>query len=312
MLASEAAPVTTEPWTFQGNRGTAYRSAHYRLLTTVDRAILAERMPGFVEASLARFRETLPSLPEPGAGLEIFVLESRSEWQRFVAEAFGPGALERYSGIERGGFTERGRSVLWDIGIQDTFAIMAHEGWHQYAQSTLREPLPAWLDEGVAVWAEGFRWNPRAPAQPVFLPWANVERFDQLRRAAERGDLMPLGQLLTERPQELLRVSGEATLTYYAQCWALIHYMLADPVRRETLDRMLADAAAGRMASRVRERFGDRAVRSIALRRSGIELWQAYVGDDLAAEERAFAAFLARVVEPGSKGRIVDGRSPLE
>jgi hypothetical protein len=304
--------VTTEPWTFQGNRGAAYVSSHYRLLTTVDRAILAERMPSFAEASLARFRATLPSLPEPRAGLEVFVLESRGEWQRLVAEVFGPEAIARYDGIERGGFTERGRSALWDIGIQDTFAIMAHEGWHQYAQSTLKEPLPAWLDEGVAVWAEGFRWNPRSPAEPVFLPWANVERYDQLRRASERGGLMPLGQLLTERPQELLRVSGEETLTYYAQCWALIHYMLADPGRRAALDRMLADAASGDMASRVRQRFGERAVRSIALRRSGIEIWRTYVADDLGAEERSFAAFLERIVRPGAKTRIIDGRSPLD
>jgi hypothetical protein len=315
VLPKESAPsrpISAEPWTFQGNRGTAYRSEHYRLLTTADRSILAQRLAPFAEASLARFRRTFASLPEPRTGLEVFVLESRGEWQRFVAEVFGKDGLERYSGIDRGGFTEGGRSVLWDIGVHDTFAIMAHEGWHQYAQSALREPLPSWLDEGLGAWAEGFRWNPRSPAEPVFLPWANVERFDQLRRAAERRELMPLGQLLSERPQELLRVSGESTLTYYAECWALVHYMLADPARRAALDRMLADAGAGRMASRVRERFGDRAVRSIALRRSGIELWQVYVGADLAAEEEAFSAFLERVVRPGAKSRIVEGFSPLE
>jgi len=310
--AARTPTISTEPWTFQGNRGAAYRSEHYRLLTTADRAILADRLAPFAEASLSRFRTTFPSLPGARGGLEVFVLESRGEWQRFVAEVFGEEGLARYGAIDRGGFTERGRSVLWDIGVHDTFAILAHEGWHQYTQSTLKEPLPSWLDEGLGAWAEGFRWDPRSPAEPVFLPWANVERFDQLRRAAERRDLMPLGQLLSERPQELLQVSGESTLTYYAECWALAHYLLADPARRAALDRLLADAGAGRMAARVRERFGDRAVRAIAMRRSGIELWRTYIGDDLVADERAFAAFLERVVRPGAKNRIVEGRSPVE
>lgn len=310
--AAEAVPLTVEPWTFQGRQGSAYRSTHYRLLTTVDRTILVSRLSPFAEASLARFGEAFPTLPEARPGLEVFVLRSRAEWRRFVAEVWGAEGLARYDAIERGGFTERGRSVLWDIGVQDTFAIMAHEGWHQYVQTSLREPLPTWLDEGIAAWAEGFRWNPVAPDEPVFLPWANVERFDQLRRASERGELMPLGQLLTERPQELIRVSSESTLTYYAQCWALVHYLMADPTRRGALDLMLGDAASGRMSERVRASFGDRAVRSIALRRSGIEIWRAYVDDDLAAEERRYAEFLERVVRPGSKGAIVSGRSPLE
>lgn len=304
--------ITSEPWTFQGNRGAAFTSPHYRLLTTVRRPVVAERLPAFAEASLARFRQAFPSLPEPRSGLEMFVLDSRPEWERFVAEVFGAEGVGRYGGIERGGFTERGRSVLWDIGVQDTFAILAHEGWHQYAQTSLRDPLPAWLDEGLAAWAEGFRWNPQAPTEPIFLPWANVERFDQLRAAAGREGLAPLQQLLTERPQQLLRVSPDSTLTYYAQCWALLAYLTDTPERRRALDLLLADAGAGRLASRVRERSGERAAQSYLLRRTGPEVWQAYFGQDLEAADESYSAFVRRLVRPGSKQAIVEGRSPVE
>ncbi|MBK7405663.1 MAG: hypothetical protein IPJ41_13825 [Phycisphaerales bacterium] len=316
MLPSPAPPTTlsnlSEPWTFQGNRGTAFRTPHYRLLTTVRRSIVADRLPSFAESSLARFRALFPSLPEPRAGLEIFVLDSRPEWERFVIEVFGPEGVDRYGGIDRGGFTERGRSVLWDIGVQDTFAILAHEGWHQYVQTTLKDPLPAWLDEGLAAWSEGFRWNPRAPSDPVFLPWANVERFDQLRTAAGREGLVPLEQLLTERPQQLIKVSPESTLNYYAQCWALAAYLDQTPQRRRALNQLLADAAAGRLVARVRDRAGDRAAQSLLLRRTGIEVWQAYFGEDLAAETDRFSDFLQQIVRPGSKQAIVEGRSPLQ
>ncbi len=304
--------VSSSPWTFQGNPGMAYTSKHYRVLTTVDRAILTDRFSRFTEASLMRFAEAFPGLSEPRAGLEVFVLEARPEWVRFVAEVYGQEGLDRYSGIQRGGFTERGRSVLWDIGVQDTFAILAHEGWHQYEQVSMREPLPAWLDEGIAVWAEGFRWDTYQPDEAVFLPWANVERFDQLRRASDRGGLMPLEQLLTERPQQLIKLSSESTLTYYAQCWALLHYLRDDPMHREALDRLLEDAAAGRMIGRVRTRLGDRAARTASQRRTGTEVWRVYFGDDLEAEGTRFLAYIERVVAPGSKNRIVRGESPVE
>lgn len=311
LSAAEQTPMESAAWTFQGNRGVAYTTAHYRLLTTVQRELVRDRLAGFAEASLARFRAEFPELPEPRAGLEIFVLSSRPEWERFVAEVFGADGVGRYRAIERGGFTEGGRSVLWDIGVQDTLAIVAHEGWHQFAQVVLREPLPTWIDEGIAAWSEGFRWDPAMPYRPVFLPWANVERFDQLRRAGARDGFMPLTQLLTERPQELMRVSSESTLTYYAQCWALAHFLLSEPELRAGLGRLLEDAAAGRVGATVRERFGDRAARSAMLRRVGPEVWTVYFGGGPEAFEERYAAYLERIIAPGTKGRIVRGESPM-
>lgn len=312
-MLGEPVPLHIESavWTFQGADGMAYTTPHYRVLTTVDRAMVRDRLPTFAEASLARFVTEFPEMPAPSAGLEVFVLSSRPEWERFVTDVYGSEGLERYSGITRGGFTQRGRAVLWDIGVQDTMAILAHEGWHQYAQVALREPLPSWLDEGLAVWAEGFRWNPYRPSEPVFAPWSNVERFDQLRNASARGGLLPLDQLLVQRPQELIRISSESTLTYYAQCWALAHYITSDPSRRANLGRLLTDAATGQMRQRLEQEYGTRAARSAVLRRAGPEAWQLYFGRDLQAENKAFAEYLERLVAPGSKNRIVRGESPF-
>lgn len=306
-------PVQVESavWTFQGASGMAYTTPHYRLLTTVDRPMVRDRLPGFAEASLSRFVEAFPEMPRPPGGLEVFVLESRPEWERYVGEVYGSEGLERYRGIERGGFTQHGRAVLWDIGVQDTLAILAHEGWHQYAQVVLHEPLPSWLDEGIAVWAEGFRWDVYHPDEPVFLPWANVERFDQLRAASSREGLMPLDQLLTAQPQELIRASSASTLTYYAQCWALAQYIMDDPGRRNSLGRLLEDAAAGRVMMRLERRFGERAARSAVLRRSGIEVWQLYFGESIDAERESFEAYVHQLVAPGSKNRVVRGESPI-
>lgn len=310
-FVSPAGAVTAEPWTFQGNGGVAYTTPHYRVLTTVDRQIIGERLPRFAEASLARMLDTFPHLSPPRKGLEIFVLESRPEWRRFVTDVFGEAGVGRYDPIERGGFTEGGRSVLWDIGVHDTFAIIAHEGWHQFVQSSFREPLPVWLDEGIATWAEGFRWNPERPDEPLFLPWANVERFDQLRSASIRSGLLPFDALLGSRPQELILASKDATLSYYAQAWALTHFLLSDPQRRRSLDRLLADARAGRIGATLRARYGPRSAQAYALRRTGVDVWRAYFGEDLRGAEAGFADYVETVVRPGAKGRIVRGLSPI-
>ena len=301
-----------DPWKFHGQKGRAYFSTHYRILTTMSRTFVADRLTLFAEASLARFGSTFASLPDAPAGMEIFILKSRPQWRQFVAESLGKAGINRYDAIERGGFTERGRSVIWDIGVHDTFAILAHEGWHQYNQSTIRQPLPTWLDEGIAAWAEGFRWNPDAPGEPEFLPWANIERFDQLRRAQTAGKSMSLEKILTDRPQDLIKVSSSKTLTYYAQCWALVHFIVSDPRRKASLDRLLADYAAGTVGSRLRAKYGRRAARAFGRRRAGLEVWKLYFGEDLDTHARAYDAYLNAIVAPGSKDAMVQGRSPVE
>ncbi len=300
-----------EPWTFQGQAGKAYISDHYRVLTTIDQPFVAARLVVFAERSLARFEAQFPSLPKPPTGMETFVLANRPQWRAFVAKSLGPAGIRRYDAIERGGFTEQGRSVLWDIGVHDTFAILAHEGWHQLNQSVIDEPMPTWLDEGIACWAEGFRWNPVSPQMPEFLPWANVERFDQLRRAQAQNGLLSLEELLSNRPQDLMAVSNFQTLTYYAQSWVLVQFLLADPQRKAALDRLLADYAADRVGARIRSRFGAQQARAFAMRRAGLAVWKLYFGDDLQRQSRQYDAFLARVISPGAKNAIVEGRSPL-
>jgi hypothetical protein len=66
---------------------------------------------------------------------------------------------EVYLKIQRGGFAASGRAILYDIGPRDTFAIAAHEGWHQYTQKSFRAPLTVSFEEGLATYMEGFRWS---------------------------------------------------------------------------------------------------------------------------------------------------------
>ena len=206
--------LSAEPWTYENARGQIVRTRHYRLFMTESSALLAGRLPGFLEDALEHYRTAITPLPEPTSRLDAYLMDNRPQWARLAQRLLGEHAAP-YLRIQRGGFATRGIGVYYDIGTFDTLAIAAHEGWHQYTQRTFRNRMPAWLEEGMATFMEGHRW---AGPTPVFLPWANLERYDHLRAAHAEGRLLPLSQFLTRTGASGL--GSESGLDFYAQTCA--------------------------------------------------------------------------------------------
>jgi hypothetical protein len=157
---------------------------------------------------------------------------------------------------------------------------------------------------------EGHKWSHEVP---LFMPWANTERFDALRAAHAQGELIPLADLMDARPQDFLTPTNTDILRYYAQVWALAQFLVegADGAYRDGLARALNDAAAGRMAPFLTETIGDRAALASMARRAGPAVALAYFNPDLDVLQAEFDAFVARIVATGSRDAIVAGRSPL-
>lgn len=320
---SGAAAESIEPWMFDGDRGIVMRTGHFRVYTTQLDPILTQRLPGFLEGALEHYRRAIPlaagtsPLPYPPIKLDTFIMRTRPQWERLTRQLLAERAAP-YLKIPRGGFAYGGRALLFDIGTHDTMAILAHEGWHQYIQRTFAQPLPIWLDEGIAAFMEGHRWSApdaKAGSVPVFLPWANTERFDALRDAEARNDLLPLSRLLESAPGNLIGPGGDAreALTYYAQVWALVHFLIEGEggKYRGELAALLADAAEGRVTRRLGAVFGPEGTRILSLRQ-GPGVFVAYFARDLHEVEREYLEFVRQVVRPGSRGPIVEGRSPVE
>jgi len=305
-------PPRREPWTFRGTPGVVLITPHYRLFTTERNPILLERLPYALELALERYANALAPLAMPTRPLETYVMATRPQWERLTA-AMEPDNASIYLQIRRGGFAANGRSLLFNIGVHDTVALAAHEGWHQFTQSTFRDPLPVYLEEGIATYMEGFRWDPDRPDRPRYLPWSNLERFNQLRTAHNNGRLFSLQELTRTRPQDLLvRVDG-AALTWYAQVWALVHFLYEHDAgrHRPAIREMLIDAQSGRMRNRLAERFGVRGARTTLNARLGPGVLLAYVSTDLDALDADYRAFIDRIVAPGSRHAITEGRSPF-
>lgn len=322
----EAGPVirNIEPWTFGGADGVIITTAHYRVFTTAAGSRVIQRLPAFLEDALSHYRSLAgtapaaphePRLPPPQIAMDTFMVASRPEWEDLTIRLMGERA-PTYLRIDRGGFAAGGRGVFYTAGAGDdrtTLAIAAHEGWHQYTQRVMQDPLPIWLDEAMAVYCEGFRDDPsrRGGGGAEFLPWANPERFDQLRSSWARGKVLSLEELLGASPQNLLQTSTEGTLDYYAQLWALAHFIREDAEMRSGLEALLVDGARGQLRPAMRSRYGARAAGLALESRLGPLLFEAYLAPDLGAASAAYRDFVDRIVRTGAKERIVLGLPPV-
>jgi hypothetical protein len=247
--------------------------------------------------------------------MDLYVFASRAPWEAWTRRTLGRDA-DLYLGLGRGGFTTDGTSVLYDIGRSDTLTIMAHEGWHQFSQKSLRDPLPTWLEEGLACWMEGTRMS-RDGQPTAFRPWRNFERWNEARNAVTGDRTLELRELLETSPQQCLQEGKDELLTYYAQVWALVHFLHdAEGGRhREGLRAMLRDAAQGRLLERVAaspHAGPDRATaRRAARSRTGSLALREYVDPNLDRLSVQYDQFLRDITRRGAGDRIFKGESPL-
>lgn len=311
---SDGGVESIEPWSYNNREGRLVRTTHYRIFTTQPDTVLNGRLPVFLEAALNEYRRALTGsespLPAPLNKLDTYILATRPDWALITKQMTGDKA-PMFLQIPRGGFAFDGRAILFDIGARDTLSIAAHEGWHQYTQRVFVQPLPIWLEEGLATFFEGYRFDGRG--KPSLLPWANTERFDQLRRAHARGQILPLTQLVEQAPQNLFSSGNDNALTFYAQVWALALFLNeAEGGRHQpVLRNILQDAAAGRLAERLLQHFlRPDAGRALTLRR-GSALLIAYSPVSIDELDDGYARFVEQLVQPGSRQAIVAGQSPF-
>ncbi|MBL0926708.1 MAG: DUF1570 domain-containing protein [Phycisphaerales bacterium] len=312
--AGDASPrpgvIERENWSFGGVKGQVIRTEHYRLFTTEKNPVIVSRLSDFLEYALSHYRTAIVDLPSPEIKLDTYLMDNRGQWATLTKALMGEQA-ETLTKIQRGGFASRGIGVYYDLGLFDTLAIAAHEGWHQYTQRTFRDPLPIWLEEGLATYMEGHRWSGSAP---TFRPWANLERFDQLRKAHAGGKVMPLDELLQSQPAGLIQAVGDQQLlTYYAQVWALAHFLAegADGRHRVELQRLLRDASEGKVRDALTARVGARGAANALSTRVGPAVFDAYFGDPTSEIASEYRAFIERLVASGGRSAVAAGRSPL-
>ncbi|WP_295705652.1 DUF1570 domain-containing protein [uncultured Brevundimonas sp.] len=160
--------------------------------------------------------------------LEIFLAQGRADM------------LRAYPGIEAsvGGYysPNSGRIhavVNRESGMGD--AVLFHEYGHHFMFQMASAAYPAWFVEGFAEYYA----HSEVEGDTVRIGLFSPGRMNSLTRG---NAMAPLRDVIGWRILKSGRYPGH---DYYAQSWALTHYMLSDPERAKSLGRYLAAVSRG-------------------------------------------------------------------
>ncbi|HYV19937.1 MAG TPA: tetratricopeptide repeat protein [Verrucomicrobiae bacterium] len=170
---------------------------------------------------LERFREVL------GTIFPSFDVASPVETTMFVfkdwptMEPFAPRYGDKTVTID-GQFTwtrDENFVVVNGSGSDDHMPTVYHEYMHYFTIRNL-PPLPPWFSEGIAECYETFRTD----GKTAELGRGKVEHILYLRQVP----FMPLDQLFAVRHDSSEYNEGDRRSVFYAESWALVHYLLWD------------------------------------------------------------------------------------
>jgi len=308
-LRSERLPAlaAVESWNDKFGPGMRLTTDHYEIFTTVRQPLLLRMIPGFVESAYRGYNDQLAESIETSSRLRVYLFADRRQWEAFTRDFAGDQA-PLFCKIRTGAYYLNGACVVYDIGPKRTLAALGHEGWHQFNSRHFKYRLPSWLDEGVAmlfeasVYEEGlFRFDPSA----------NIQRLGALQETLAKARQISLEDLLATSPGEVLATDqAEAVTAFYCQSYALVRFLREAGYGRRLASyrRLLQDGLMGRWP--LDEAAGATAEnrnlpRTIPWNRAvGRQLFEYYVGSDMAQLEQEYLAFCRRIVDGLSVTRV--------
>ncbi len=306
----------SRPWRAAGIEGRQITTRNYRIYTTTRSRALLGALPGFLEAAWRHYHSLTGLEAQPARRPQaVYLFATRKEWVAMARHVLPDRQAGRIMAIQAGGFYQPdgdgGACIFWNIGGIGALAVASHEGLHQFFHTQMTDQLPMWVEEGFCTLAEGYYVTGQSV---VFTPEENQARWSQLRKTILQDRWIDLQDLLTmDAGQAIGHRPGQA-LGYYAQLWALLRMIRQDAQLRAGLERLIADARAGRFARTLGidpARLARLPKRSRAYNRLvGDAAFGTYISGDLARfarRYRQFAVELAGLERARSPGRAPAG-----
>ncbi len=270
------------------------RTAHYAIFTSIHNARERMMLGQVLEADYARFKRLVPGAV-PALPLHGYVFANRIQWALYTRQAH-PALAPIYLQIIAGGYTRKRVFALYRLDPSEMFSVAAHEAWHQFSYASLRDHLPAWLDEGLASQNEAIAWH---DGRPVFEPWLNYPRWHALQQAAATHKLWPLKKLITTQAGYVVTRSPQRIAAYYGQIWSLSLF-LEHSRYRPRLERLLEAARRGLLTPLLLKAGltpQDLAAGTVRWnRRAGPVFMRAYLSRKISTCDDAYRAFVQRLV----------------
>jgi tetratricopeptide (TPR) repeat protein len=176
-----------------------------------------------VATRLEQFREVFTHL-FPAANFKtpvpttVIVFKSDSSYKPFKPVV--DGKIDNVAGYFQGGEEVNYITLTTERGAENPFSVIYHEYTHQLVNNTLRRgAVPPWFNEGLAEYYSTFEITEDRKVALGNL----IERHLLLLREQK---LIPLKQLLEFDDYSLDRNKQEAKWLFYAESWALVHYLI--------------------------------------------------------------------------------------
>jgi len=287
---AEAAPTKVTQWAFGGEKAKLLESKHYNVYTTIKEDEVLDLLPQVMEGALSMYQEIAPGVGLSERHMDCFIFRWRSEWDEYTQKYAGNDA-KVYLQIRSGGYTIYDRYVAYYIGREGTFAVAAHEGWHQFAGRHFKGRMPPFLEEGLACMFETISWKDRLPRWNLSV---NTQRAQTLRKALDAKDTWPLEKLISMHAGDIVGESNDRIDAFYAQCWAFARFLYEgeNGKYRPALQKWLAETAAGTVYDPTKSH-----ARAIAPwnRKAVRPMLEHYLGMELPEIDQAFNAYMKKV-----------------
>jgi tetratricopeptide (TPR) repeat protein len=195
---------------------TEVRSPNFRVLTNGNEhdarriALEFEQMRAVFAVGFPKMRLTT------GAPLLIFAMQTESDMKMLAPALWKNHKGPLPAGLFDQGWEKQFAIVRLDQDLPGAYNVVYHEYVHSLLHSNFRW-LPTWLDEGLAE----FYGNSRFEEKKTYVGVPSV-RVEQLKNRT----LIPLETLLVVNPWSYFRGDENQIANFYAQSWALVHYLV--------------------------------------------------------------------------------------
>ena len=244
-----------------------FASTHYRIHTDLPRkhcVPFGRHMDAVYAEYVRRFGGETDAARDP---MDLYLFATRERYLDFLRSIHINGrhsagmffASPRISGLA---------TYVQGQSRADTFAVLRHEGFHQFAWRFYGRTLPQWANEGIA---EVFGDAPLANGE-LHLGPMDTARLARVQRDLAAGRTLSLEELIALDSRDWNRaIDGdpERLHTLYAQSWSIVYFMLRgnDGRHRAALVRYLNLLRRGvDDASALKEAFGVRTLDPIEQR----------------------------------------------
>lgn len=197
------------------------KSPHFVAYSHASESDIRNALKGF-EGIRDVFHQAFPGLRvDPPKPMVVIVLENEAAMKRFLPREFEGKDPARPAGYFISG-ADRNYAILRldvDHQINQPYFVLFHEYTHSIVHQNFAA-MPTWLDEGIA----DFYGGTEIRSEEVFLGRIPMGRLARLRES----ERLPLQTMLTVTHDSPHYREGEKTGMFYAQSWALVHYLFMD------------------------------------------------------------------------------------